>query len=312
MKKHTERYRRKKPVKGGRRTGLGVSVLLSVGILGMSLSQVMVWAAPKAGGAGEEVGEASQIKAARSASELFEDGQEKEESFSQEVSADSKEAAQAFAEKEIGRVQPEPFLVAIDAGHGGVDSGCMGKIAQEKELNLQIALELEKELTQKGYRVLLLREKDEFQDKLDRVEIANSYQADVFVSIHQNTYEGRDKTVGGIETWYDGTDASRDNQRLALLVHRETVKSTGARGRGVIESTELYVASKTLMPACLIETGFLSNPQEEKLLVSADYQKKLAEGIARGIELYFHPGLMYVPFEEAPWSLAGTEAVTAG
>ena len=180
----------------------------------------------------------------------------------------------------------------------------MGKKAEEKDINLQIARELEKALIQKGYRVLLLREKDEFQDKMDRVEIANSYQADVYVSIHQNTYEGKDKTVGGIETWYDGTDASRDNQRLALLVHRETVKSTGARGRGVIDSTELYVASKTLMPACLIETGFLSNPQEEKLLASADYQKKLAEGIAQGIELYFHPGIMYVPFEDAPWRIS--------
>lgn len=199
--------------------------------------------------------------------------------------------------------ESESPLIAIDPGHGGVDSGCVGKKAEEKDVNLQIALELERKLTEKGYRVLVLREKDEFQGLMDRVEIANSYQADVYVSIHQNTYEGTDKTVGGIETWYDGTDAARDNQRLALLVHRETVKSTGARGRGVIDSTDLYVASKTLMPACLIETGFLSNPQEEKLLSSADYQKKLAEGIARGIELYFHPGIMYVPFEEAPWKL---------
>ena len=72
----------------------------------------------------------------------------------------------------------------------------------------------------------------------------------------------------------------------------------------MIDSTELYVARKTLMPACLIETGFLSNPQEEKLLASADYQKKLAEGIAQGIELYFHPGIMYVPFEDAPWRIS--------
>lgn len=257
------------------RTGFCFSIALTAGILGMAVSQSMVWAAPKS----EEPIEKSDMLIADQAAEL-QAGQE----------AETEEA--------------ESPLIAIDPGHGGVDSGCVGKKAEEKDVNLQIALELEKKLTEKGYRVLVLREKDEFQGLMDRVEIANSYQADVYVSIHQNTYEGKDKTVGGIETWYDGADATRDNQRLALLVHRETVKSTGARGRGVIDSTDLYVASKTLMPACLIETGFLSNPQEEKLLASADYQKKLAEGIARGIELYFHPGIMYVPFEEAPWKMS--------
>lgn len=260
------------------RTGFCFSIALTAGILGMAVSQSMVWAAPKS----EEPIEKSDMLIADQAAEL-QAGQE----------AETEEAEEA-----------EYPLIAIDPGHGGGDSGCVGKKAEEKDVNLQIALELERKLTEKGYRVLVLREKDEFQGLMDRVEIANSYQADVYVSIHQNTYEGKDKTVGGIETWYDGADTTRDNQRLALLVHRETVKSTGARGRGVIDSTDIYVASKTLMPACLIETGFLSNPQEEKLLVSADYQKKLAEGIARGIELYFHPGIMYVPFEEAPWKMS--------
>ena len=270
--------------KRGRR-GFCFTITLTAGILAMSIGQTMVWAAPKS--------EQTQ----QQAQELL-PGPYGEENFAAVFPKEQERAEILPQEKQ------EPFLVAIDPGHGGVDSGCVGKKAEEKDINLQIARELEKALIQKGYRVLLLREKDEFQDKMDRVEIANSYQADVYVSIHQNTYEGKDKTVGGIETWYDGTDASRDNQRLALLVHRETVKSTGARGRGVIDSTDLYVASKTLMPACLIETGFLSNPQEEKLLASADYQKKLAEGIAQGIELYFHPGIMYVPFEDAPWRIS--------
>ncbi len=280
----TKGFRTDRGKKRGRR-GFCFTITLTAGILAMSIGQTMVWAAPKS--------ERTQ----QQAQELL-PGPYGEENF---AAAFPKEQERAEI---LPQEEQEPFLVAIDPGHGGVDSGCVGKKAEEKDINLQIARELEKALIQKGYRVLLLREKDEFQDKMDRVEIANSYQADVYVSIHQNTYEGKDKTVGGIETWYDGTDASRDNQRLALLVHRETVKSTGARGRGVIDSTDLYVASKTLMPACLIETGFLSNPQEEKLLASADYQKKLAEGIARGIELYFHPGIMYVPFEDAPWRIS--------
>lgn len=293
--------RRYKGNKRGRRTGrtgFCFSIALTAGILGMAISQTMVWAAPKS----EKPIEKSDMVIADQSAE-FRAGQEAEEISSLMQVKESEADRQSLAQNKVAEEQPESPLIAIDPGHGGVDSGCVGKKAEEKDINLQIALELEKKLTEKGYRVLVLREKDEFQDLVDRVEIANSYQADVYVSIHQNTYEGKDKTVGGIETWYDGADAARDNQRLALLVHRETIKSTGARGRGVIDSTELYVTSKTLMPACLIETGFLSNPQEEKLLASADYQKKLAEGIARGIELYFHPGIIYVPFEEAPRKL---------
>ena len=293
--------------KRGRR-GFCFTITLTAGILGMSIGQTMVWAAPKSERTQQQAQELLPGPYGEdNFAAAFPKEQERAEILPQEKQ-DSKgtdsQVLQQTLSKDEGAKEQEPFLVAIDPGHGGVDSGCVGKKAEEKDINLQIARELEKALIQKGYRVLLLREKDEFQDKMDRVEIANSYQADVYVSIHQNTYEGKDKTVGGIETWYDGTDASRDNQRLALLVHRETVKSTGARGRGVIDSTELYVASKTLMPACLIETGFLSNPQEEKLLASADYQKKLAEGIAQGIELYFHPGIMYVPFEDAPWRIS--------
>lgn len=293
--------RKHKGNKRGRRTGrtgFCFSIALTAGILGMAVSQTMVWAAPKS----EKPIEKSDMVIADQAAE-FRTEQESGENSSQVQMVGKKTEHQSPVQNKAEEESESP-LIAIDPGHGGVDSGCVGKKAEEKDVNLQIALELERKLTEKGYRVLVLREKDEFQGLMDRVEIANSYQADVYVSIHQNTYEGTDKTVGGIETWYDGTDAARDNQRLALLVHRETIKSTGARGRGVIDSTDLYVASKTLMPACLIETGFLSNPQEEKLLSSADYQKKLAEGIARGIELYFHPGIMYVPFEEAPWKLA--------
>lgn len=297
--------RKHKGNKRGRRTGrtgFCFSIALTAGILGMAVSQTMVWAAPKS----EKPIEKSNMIIADQAAEL-QAGQEAEEISSLMQAKESEAGRQSPVQNKVEEVETEEAeypLIAIDPGHGGVDSGCVGKKAEEKDVNLQIALELEKKLTEKGYRVLVLREKDEFQGLMDRVEIANSYQADVYVSIHQNTYEGKDKTVGGIETWYDGADAARDNQRLALLVHRETVKSTGARGRGVIDSKDLYVASKTLMPACLIETGFLSNPQEEKLLASADYQKKLAEGIARGIELYFHPGIMYVPFAEAPWKMS--------
>ena len=161
----------------------------------------------------------------------------------------------------------------------------------EKDINLEIAFLVREELEEKGFRVMMLREADEFLEKEDRAELANSYQADAYVSIHQNTYEGKDKSIKGIETWYDGGDGTRDSRALAECVQREAVRSTGAAERSLIDSDGLYVLSKTLMPACLIETGFLSNLEECRRLTDPAYQKKLAEGIANGITEYFRQNL---------------------
>lgn len=180
-------------------------------------------------------------------------------------------------------------LIVVDAGHGGEDSGCGGDGVYEKDINLQIALLVKDRLEEKGFQVMMPRETDEYLAKEERVELANSYQADAYISIHQNTYEGSDKSVCGIETWYDGADETRDSGRLAKLVHQETIKSTGAAERVLWDISDLCVTNRTLMPACLIETGFLTNGEECRRLSSPEYQEKVAEGIAEGIALYFHP-----------------------
>lgn len=182
----------------------------------------------------------------------------------------------------------EQLLIVVDAGHGGEDSGCLGYGVYEKDVNLQIAQRVKSRLEERGFRVMMPRATDEFLAVEERVELANSYQADAYVSIHQNTYEGSDKSVNGIETWYDGADENRDNERLARLIHQETIKSTGANERVLWDIADLCVTNRTLMPACLIETGFLTNREECRLLSTAEYQEKIAEGIAEGIEMYFY------------------------
>lgn len=194
-------------------------------------------------------------------------------------------------------------LIVVDAGHGGLDVGCMEKDVAEKDINLQIAQRVKSRLEDMGFQVLLVRETDEYLAKEDRVEMANRFEADAYVSIHQNTYEGSDKSVGGIETWYDGADTGRDSERLARLVHQETIKSTGAVERELWDIADFCVTNKTRMPACLIETGFLSNPQERALLASPEYQEKVAQGIAEGIHLFFQPKTMYLTFDDGPSEL---------
>lgn len=191
-------------------------------------------------------------------------------------------------------------LIVVDAGHGGLDVGCMEKDVAEKDINLQIAQRVKSRLQDMGFQVLLVRETDEYLAKEERVEMANRFGADAYVSIHQNTYEGSDKSVGGIETWYDGTDTERDSERLARLVHQETLKSTGATERELWDIADFCVTNKTEMPACLIETGFLSNPKERELLTTSEYQDKVAQGIAEGIHLFFQPKTMYLTFDDGP------------
>lgn len=193
---------------------------------------------------------------------------------------------------------PEVPVVVIDPGHGGIDEGCSAEGILEKDINLNIADELNSKLTDMGYKVILARKEDKYIAKEERVKMANYYQADIYISIHQNAYETPD--VSGIETWYYGTDETRDSKRLAQLIHRETIKSTGAPERELRDDADFCVTGDTTMAACLIETGFLSNKEERELLNTPEYQEQIASGIAQGIELYFHPKTMYLTFDDGP------------
>lgn len=204
---------------------------------------------------------------------------------------EEEEKAQEETEKE------EPLII-IDPGHGGMDDGCINGGISEKDINLEIAELVVRELTEKGYYVRLSRDTDTYVAKEERVEKANRSNAAIYVSIHQNSCE--DNSIMGIETWYDGTDTSRDSKRLAQLIHQETVQSTGAVEREMIGESDLYVTGKTTMPACLIETGFLSNEEERGKLVTEEYRQQIAEGIVSGIELYFKPKTMYLTFDDGP------------
>lgn len=195
-------------------------------------------------------------------------------------------------------MEPDTDLIVIDPGHGGEDEGCERENVFEKDINLQLALALQARLTDMGYEVILTRSEDVALTLDERVEIANSSGADLFISIHQNAYEGRE--AAGIETWYSSNAPGKDSSRLARLLHRNVLEETEAFDRGIQQTDELKVIRETRMPACLVETGFLSNAAERKLLADAEYQSKIVSGLADGIELYFHPKTMYLTFDDGP------------
>lgn len=198
-------------------------------------------------------------------------------------------------------------LIVIDAGHGGVDGGCIGDNVLEKDVNLSIAMNIKEQLVERGYEVLMTREKDETISLEERVKLANENGATIYISIHQNFSDEKPNEVNGIETFYS-TESEIDSKRLAQLMQQQLTDSTDARDRSILANENLYVIRETNMPACLVETGFLSNKEECGRLVSEDYQKQLAASIVSGVELYFHPKTMYLTFDDGP-SEENTNAV---
>ena len=171
-------------------------------------------------------------------------------------------------------------IVVIDAGHGGKDPGCMESSVWESEINLQMALKLQEKLEAKGVQVLMTRTDDEVTLSLaERAELANDHKADVFVSIHQNSYTS--PQISGIEFFYK--EGEPGSEALAGLFE-ENIQSDGSiSSRGIKASGDLKVLRLSKGPAVLIESGYLTNPAEEKNLLSDSYQDKLMGYIADGI-----------------------------
>lgn len=187
------------------------------------------------------------------------------------------------------------LVIVVDPGHGGHDAG-RGDVGAEgigpvpeKVNTLAIGLALRRELEAMGAEVVMTRQTDRnpadggpFQsDPLGqlkaRVETARRAGADAFISIHNDW--NRDPSHQGVTTYYYGLGTS---QRLAASIQRNLVRETGARDRGVHREA-FYVLRNTPGPAVLVETGFVSHPEEAYRLADPAYRARIARGIARGV-----------------------------
>ena len=139
------------------------------------------------------------------------------------------------------------------------------------------------------YNVILTRNEDLFVDLYDRARIANSLNADIFISMHANS--NIKSSITGLEVLYCPATSSEfkleDQYPFADTVYSSIIRNTGIPGRGVIKRPELVVLRETIMPAILIEIGYLSNPQDEALVRDPAYQMRVVQGITEGIAQYF-------------------------
>lgn len=176
--------------------------------------------------------------------------------------------------------------VCLDPGHGGYDSGAVGPTGiQEKNVTLAMALKTGEILKKNGIDVVYTRTSDKVswpsivvQDLQKRCDIANSENVDYFVCIHANSADI--SSANGQETYY--APGSAAGQKLAESIQREITKATNLYNRGT-KTENFYVLLHTNAPAVLVETGFISNPNEEKLLNSDSFQNTIAQAIANGI-----------------------------
>ncbi len=187
-------------------------------------------------------------------------------------------------------------VIVIDPGHGGNDAGAIGPTGvMEKSVTLKVALELRKLLEAEGATVIMTRETDttvsykgakasDIEELGARCEVANRAGADIFISIHADSFT-RPEARGTTGYYYSGSTTGR-GQRLADCIRRNLVEQLGTPSRGT-QPCNFYVVRHTDMPATLIELGFISNKDEEKLLDSKEGVQKAAQGILDGIEDYF-------------------------
>lgn len=185
-------------------------------------------------------------------------------------------------------------LIVIDPGHGGEDFGTQSltkPVYREKHLNLATAQILQSYLKQMGYQTVMTRVDDTFIPLDKRALFANAQQPDLFVSVHFNSAPSQQ--AEGIEVFYykSEDDKSRTNssKALAQTILNRVIQNTDAKSRGV-KHGNLAVIRETNMPAILIEGGFLTNETELQKIKDANYLKRLAWGIAQGIQDYINKG----------------------
>lgn len=171
-------------------------------------------------------------------------------------------------------------VVVLDAGHGGTDPGAQRGITNEKDITLSVVKYLSEFLKAQGIKVHLTRIDDTFISLQERVDITNRTNPNAFVSVHVNAMESSNE-ISGLETYFQ-TEQSKE---LASDIHKNLLDTLKVPDRN-IRKAKFYVINRTEVPSVLAEIGFISNQDEREKLTNSDYQKQVAEGLAKGIILY--------------------------
>lgn len=197
-------------------------------------------------------------------------------------------------------VTAKPTII-IDAGHGGEDGGAMSESGLlEKDVNLDIALTLQKLFMQSGFKVIMTRTDDKaiydsdattlrekkVSDIHNRSDICNSDSNNIFISIHQNKFE--QSKYSGTQMFYsvNNTSSSQLAENIRTAVTGLLQNDNNRQCKPTTD--DVYILKNATVPAVLVECGFLSNPQEEALLATQEYRNQMAFAIFTGFLEYYY------------------------
>jgi N-acetylmuramoyl-L-alanine amidase len=196
--------------------------------------------------------------------------------------------------------------ICLDPGHGGKDPGNQVGSNQEKHFTLLLAQEVRSELARAGIKATLTRTTDTFVDLPTRPELAKRRGTDLFVSLHFNAADAGRSTVQGAEVycltpvgasstnargegagagWFTGNQHDDQNLCLAYQVQKSLTRNLAVADRGV-RRARFAVLRDAVMPAVLIEAGFMSNPAEGRKIFTSEYRQKMARAIVDGLLAY--------------------------
>ncbi|MCE4051782.1 MULTISPECIES: N-acetylmuramoyl-L-alanine amidase CwlD [Bacillaceae] len=188
-------------------------------------------------------------------------------------------------------------IIVIDPGHGGPDGGAGDEEVLEKDVALDVSLKIRDYLQEQGALVIMTREEDKdlagddvkgyrnrkVADLKERLNMINSSDADLFLSIHLNAIPS--SKWSGAQTFF--SPQLEDNEIAAKFIQDELIDNLENTTRKAKPLNSVYILKYAKKPGALVEIGFLSNPAEKKNLMDKEYQNKIAASIYKGVNRYF-------------------------
>jgi N-acetylmuramoyl-L-alanine amidase len=191
----------------------------------------------------------------------------------------NKNSLQIRVKRQPSCLKPKKLLVAIDAGHGGSNSGATGLTSKvkEKEYTLKIAAQLNKYLRRKKVKTFMTREEDKDVSMIDRTLMLRQEDPDVLVSIHLNS--SGNENIKGVSTYYRYIGFRRLSEKIL-----NRMMQLGLDNFGNVGAFNFSLSGPTEYPNCLVEVAFLSNPEDERKILDPDFHKAVVKKIYKGIK----------------------------